>query len=110
MINLNRTIKYENDNNYRDALLSLYDLDDYDEETISKINDNLIETLKHSNEIVVLLNRLSGKFLLREDLSLGLVLLLSFDYLHLAYPVIKEYCISQTIQQEKYEELKKLIN
>jgi hypothetical protein len=90
---------------YRQDLLNIFDLEEFVETTINNKIKKLLKFLKyHSGLYDCML--IASKAVSEEDGLSGLMVLFSFDYLHLAHPCICEYMETGKIQLEKLEQLK----
>jgi hypothetical protein len=90
---------------YRQDLLNIFGLEDFVETTINTKIAKLFKLLKyHSGLYDCML--IATKAVSEEDGLSGLMVLFSFDYLHLAHPCICEYIDTGKIQLEKLDKLK----
>ena len=93
---------------YRQDILNIFQLEEFE---IDNINDNLKELygkIKDNKEIDILLKKFAAIYL-SEDPEFGLLLLFSFDFLHLFHPFISEYLENRDISEEKYNKLINLL-
>lgn len=93
---------------YRQDILNIFQLEEFE---IDNINDNLKELYKKiedNKEIDILLKKFAAIYL-SEDPEFGLLLLFSFDFLHLFHPFISEYLENRDISEEKYNKLINLL-
>jgi hypothetical protein len=90
---------------YRQDLLNIFGLEEFVETTINTKIAKLFKLLKyHSGLYDCML--IATKAVSEEDGLSGLMVLFSFDYLHLAHPCICEYIDTGKIQLEKLDKLK----
>jgi hypothetical protein len=90
---------------YRQDLLNIFDLEDFVETTINNKISKLLKLLKyHSGLLECML--IASEAMSEEDALSGLMILFSFDYLHLVHPCICEYIESGKITPEKLDKLK----
>lgn len=90
---------------YRQDLLNIFGLEEFVETTINTKIAKLFKLLKyHSGLYDCML--IATKAVSEEDGLSGLMVLFSFDYLHLAHPCICEYIDTGKIQIEKLDKLK----
>ena len=90
---------------YRQDLLNIFGLEEFVETTINTKIAKLFKLLKyHSGLYDCML--IATKAVSEEDGLSGLIILFSFDYLHLAHPCICEYIDTGKIQIEKLDKLK----
>jgi hypothetical protein len=89
---------------YRQDILNIFDLEEFD---LININMNLKELhnkIKNNEDINTILKKYAGIYL-SEDTEFGLLLLFSFDFLHIFHPFICEYLEKGEISKEKYNKL-----
>lgn len=91
-------ISYKDDASYQAALLSLFNLTEFDNAIIQRAIDEMVDTMRNNPEWVALLKELTGKHLLtyEADMAIGLTLLLSYDYLELFHIALKQYHVDKT--------------
>ena len=90
---------------YRQDLLNIFGLEDFVETTINHKISKLLKLLKyHSGLLECML--IASEAMSEEDALSGLMILFSFDFLHLAHPCICEYIESGKITPEKLDKLK----
>lgn len=98
MYQYNIDICYNDDNSYQAALLSLFNLTEYNNQVIQGTIDDIYCTIKDNPEWVALLKDITGKHLLtyEVDMAIGLTILLSYDYLEEFHTAIKQYHLDKT--------------
>ena len=90
---------------YRQDLLNVFGLEEFVETTINNKISKLLKLLKfHIGFCDCML--IAAKATNEDDALSGLMILFSFDYLHLAHPCICEYIESGKIIPEKLDKLK----
>lgn len=91
-------ISYNDTESYQAALLSLFNLTEYDNAVIQPAIDEMYDTMRENPEWIALLKELTGKHLLtyEVDMAIGLTLLLSYDYLELFHIALKQYHVDKT--------------
>jgi hypothetical protein len=90
---------------YRQDILNVFGLEEFVETTINNKIAKLLKLLKyHSGLLECML--IASEAMSEEDALSGLMILFSFDYLHLAHPCICEYIESGKITKEKLDKLK----
>jgi len=94
---------------YRQDILNIFQLDDFDLENINENLKELYDKIKDNQDINIILNKFAGIYL-SEDPELGLLLLFSFDFLYLFHPFICEYLEKGEISKDKFNKLINLIN
>ena len=75
MYNFDLTIKYDDDDEYREQILKAFDLSEYADE-ITKGIDSIYEDIRENSEFGELLEKAANS-MLSEDRELGLVILFS---------------------------------
>lgn len=78
---------------YRNDLLHIFDIDEFDEVIVNKVIQNLYEMLKQNTGFHSLLQKVSNKIIGisgSEYDYFGLLILYSFDYLHQSHICISE--------------------
>ena len=94
---------------YRQDLLNIFGLDEFIEKTINNKISKLLKLLRYHNDLYDCM-LIAAKAMSEEDALSGLMILFSFDYLHLAHPCISEYIETGNIKQELLDQLKKEID
>jgi hypothetical protein len=95
---------------YRQDLLNIFDLEEFVETKINNKIKNLLKLLKYHSglyDCMLIASKATGD---PEDELTGLIILFSFDYLHLAHPCICEYIDTGKIQLEKLDRLQTEVN
>ena len=90
---------------YRQDLLNIFGLDEFVETTINNKIAKLIKLLRYHTDLYDCM-LIASKAMNEDDALSGLMILFSFDYLHLAHPCICEYIKTGKITQEKKDKLK----
>lgn len=93
---------------YRQDILNIFNLEEFDMDNIDKCLKNLYEKIKDNKEIHSMLIKFANIYL-SEDPEFGLILLFSFDFLHLFHSFICEYLETGEFSKEKYNKLFNLI-
>jgi hypothetical protein len=93
---------------YRQDILNIFKIEEFDMDNIDEYLKNLYDKIKENKEINLMLKKFANIYL-SEDPEFGLVLLFSFDFLHLFHPFICEYLETGEISREKYDKLINLI-
>lgn len=93
---------------YRQDILNIFKIEEFDMDNIDEYLKNLYNKIKENKEINLMLKKFANIYL-SEDPEFGLVLLFSFDFLHLFHPFICEYLETGEISREKYDKLINLI-
>lgn len=116
MYNFNYTITYlsknkddfENDDQYRDDLLGVFDINEYDDDAIYKTINDIYEMFKVRPEFNELVN-VSKASWMSEDDKVGLMGLFTYDYFYLFHDVLKMLHDNQS-SHESYKTLIDLLN
>ena len=93
---------------YRQDILNIFGLDEFEFENINKNLKELHDKIKNDKNINTILKKCSGIYL-SEDTEFGLLLLFSFDFLYIFHPFICEYLEKGEILKEKYNQLMNLL-
>lgn len=91
---------------YRLDLLRIFKLDSYDDARIGKVFDNLLEIIRDTNNDMFM-NCLekAGKLFLSDDISIGMCVLYSYEYMHLTHICISELINNGIIQNDSVQHL-----
>jgi len=90
---------------YRQELLDILGIEEYNEEQMNKAIHDLYLKLESCKELKECMSKLSGKFL-SEDLELGLMILFAYDYMHLTHICVTEYLETGKISDKNMWNLK----
>lgn len=90
MYHFDKKIQYQNDEEYQSQFLSLFGLEKYDDDTVQKGLDNLVNLVQQDTTLKEILERLSEKHLLTKNLDMGLTLGMSYDYLDIVHPMLAD--------------------
>jgi len=93
---------------YRQDLLNILNVDEYDENKLNVAIYELYEKIKDSKDIMECAYKLAGNFL-SEDAELGLTILFAYDYLYLAHLCISDYLELGQISEENLNNLKNIV-
>ena len=102
------------DSLYRQELLDIFEMGEYDEAEMNKVIHELYERIKDCNELKECMAKVAGKYMV-EDLEFGLMILFSYDYMYMTHICISEYlgfCSTflKVDMQPKFKELIRLVN
>ena len=107
---LNENEKYfVTDSLYRNDVLNIFRLEEFDEEKINNCINKIYEKIKNYDELKPILKKLAG-FFFSEDCELGMLLMFSYDYLEHAHPCMCEFLETGKISHDKINKLKDIIN
>ena len=77
---------------YRNDLLHIFDIDDFDEQIIGKAMDELHEKIKINSKFSTLMQMATNKIIgSQTKTDIGLLFLYSFDYLYLTHICVSEF-------------------
>ena len=96
---------------YRQELLNILELEEYNETEIDKAFYELYEKLKQSNDIIECIDKISCKYNvtnLHKDL-IGLMLLYAFDYMFLTHICVSEFIETGKINKSNILMLKSVL-
>ena len=93
---------------YRQELLNILDIQEYNEEGMNNSIHELYEKLKECKELKECMKQLARRFLC-EDLETGLMFLFAYDYMHLTHVCICEYFETGQITQKNITNLKNIL-
>lgn len=109
-VKLSENEKYfVNDSLYRNDILNIFNLEEFDELLINKCIDKIYEKIKNYHDLKPVLKKLAG-FFFSEDCELGILLMFSYDYLEHAHPCMCEFLETGKISDDKINKLKDVIN
>lgn len=94
---------------YRKDLCNIFsvDYDSFFEGTaFDKEIHELYKIVFNNSELLLIMSQLSKSFFDKDDKELGLMLLLSFEYLHLSHPCFCEYIDTGNINEDTIHKLK----
>ena len=90
MYHFDKQIQYQNDEEYKAQFLSLFGLEEYDNEIVQNGLDYLVNLVQQDTILKEILERLSEKHLLTKNLDMGLTLGMSYDYLDIVHPMLAD--------------------
>ena len=97
------------DSLYRNDVLNIFRLEEFDEEKINNCIREIYEKVKNYDDLKPLLKKLATYFF-SEDCELGILLMFSYDYLEYAHPCMCEFLETGKISYDKLNKLKDVIN
>jgi hypothetical protein len=89
---------------YRQELLDILEIEEYDEELMGVAFHKLYEKLQGSEELRKCMVKMAGR-IMSEDEEFGMFVLFSYDYMHLTHPCVCEYLETGEITQTSMENL-----
>lgn len=93
---------------YRQDLLTIFNIDEYNESLITNAIHELYEKVKSCNELVLCMRKLAGNFL-SEDEEMGLMILFAYDYMSASHLCISEFLENGTISKKRVNILNDLV-
>ena len=94
---------------YRQDILNIFDIDEFDEKVINDYICDLYEKVKQHDVIKELTDLLGQQFGIYEGIT-GLIIMYSFDYLYITHKCICQFLEKGDILIEYFNELQKIIN
>ena len=93
---------------YRQELLYILGMEDYNETEMNNSIDELYEKIKENNELKLCMQKLASHFMSIDE-KFGLMILYSFDYMHLTHICISELLETNKISVKNIVNLKSII-
>jgi len=94
---------------YKEDLLNIFCISDYDEEQININMHILYEKIKNNEELSYCMKSVAGVFMSTDE-ELGLIILFSYDYLYLSHICISEFLEKGKISENNILKLKQIIH
>lgn len=93
---------------YRNDILHIFDIDDFDVNIINDKIDELFKELQKNSDFLNILKKFANVYL-SEDPIIGLYILFTYDILCIAHPCICEYLEKGEISEDNLNKLNKLL-
>jgi len=93
---------------YRQELLNIFGIEEYNETLLDKGIHELYEKIKDCEELKKCMITLSGHFMSNEP-ELGLMIMFAFDYMHFSHICISEYLETGKITEKNIWNLKSIV-
>jgi hypothetical protein len=93
---------------YRQELLDILGIDDYNEKNLDKEISNLYELIKNQEFLKECMTKIASNFMNTEE-KIGLMLLFSYDYLYLIHTCISEFLDTNKISDKSINNLRSII-
>lgn len=93
---------------YRQELLYVLGIEDYNEAEINKAMNEIYNKAKENDELKKCMNKLAGQFM-KADEEIGLMFLFSYDYMHLTHICISELFETGKITDKSLSNLKNIL-
>ena len=100
--------EYYQDAYYRDELLSIFGLEEYNDIEISLVISNLYEKIKECKELKECMLKLASKFMSLDE-EFGLMMLFAYEYMYISHICISEFLETGQISQVNISKLKSII-
>ena len=94
---------------YKEDLLNIFCITDYDEEQMNINMHILYEKIKNNEELSYCMKSVAGVFMSTDE-ELGLMILFSYDYLYLSHICISEFLEKGKISENNILKLKQIIH
>jgi hypothetical protein len=94
---------------YRQELLDVLGIEEYDEDEINKAVHNTYEQVKKCSEIKECIDKVL-RYIMSSDEEIGFMLLLSYDYLYISHICISEFLEKGNVSDANIKMLKYNIN
>lgn len=94
---------------YKVDLLSVLNLEEFDDTKINEEITILYGKIKHNEELKNCMSKLANQYMCDDEIF-GLMLLLSFDYLNYTHICICELLKTNNISEQNLKKLKNMIN
>jgi hypothetical protein len=96
------------DSLYRQELLNILGIDEFNEDQMNNAIHELYERIKSCIKLKECMTKLAGHFM-SEDLELGLMILYAYDYMYLTHTCVSEYLESGEISETNIRKLKSIV-
>jgi hypothetical protein len=93
---------------YRQELLNILNMEEYDEKEMDKAIHELYEKIKDNKELKECMLKLAGNFMSIDE-EFGLMLMFAYDYMYLTHICISELLESNTISEKNLWKIKSVI-
>ena len=90
---------------YRQELLNILGIEEYNIKTIDKALNDIYNKIKTNNDFCECMQKLAQKFMSNDD-EFGLMIMFSFDYMDLTHICISEFLEKGQINKENMHKLK----
>jgi hypothetical protein len=94
---------------YRQDILSIFELEDFDEKVINDSIFELYEKVKTNFKIKKLIIHLAQQMMTNDE-KLGFLIMYSFDYLYITHKCISQFLETGDISEENMNEFDKILN
>jgi hypothetical protein len=94
---------------YRQDILSIFELEDFDEKVINDCIFELYEKVKTNSKIKKIMIYLAEQMMTNDE-KLGFLIMFSFDYLYITHKCISQFLETPDISEENMNEFDKIFN
>jgi hypothetical protein len=94
---------------YRQDILSIFELEDFDEKLLNQSIFELYEKVKMDSKIKKIMIHLSQQMMLNDE-KIGFLMMYSFDYLYITHKCISQFLETGDISEENMNEFDKIVN
>jgi len=94
---------------YRQDILSIFELEDFDEKLLNQSIFELYEKVKTNFKIKKRIIYLAQQ-IMSNDEKIGFLMMYSFDYLYITHKCISQFLETQDISEENMNEFDKIVN
>lgn len=94
---------------YRNDFLNIFGLEDFDNDFSNKIIEDLYEKIRNNNFLLSCVKKITEDYICLDNDYFGLLILYSFDFLHLTHPCVSDYLERGHIEEENMLLLKKKV-
>jgi len=94
---------------YRNDILYIFSMEEYDENILLNLIEELYDRIKNCNDLLLIILQLTEKYNNKDPLF-GLIILHSFDYLHLTHKCVSQFLKCGSISETDLLNLKNTIN
>ena len=99
---------YTRDFFYKADLLSIFEMEEFDENIINIKINKLYEKIKYVKELSECIMKLSNKYFSTDNI-LGFMMLYSYDYMHLTHLCVSDYLENGEINETNLFNLKSIL-
>jgi hypothetical protein len=104
--NLTEEEKFDiRDDLYRNDILNIFNLDNYDEEILSQELDDLSKKISSCSVFTEYILKIISENGISSDISSGIIFLFTYDNLHFFHPCICDYLLYNKISETNFNEL-----
>jgi len=98
---------------YRNDLLYVFNIEDFEKEYKDKMMNKLFEEIKENDFLLSCIEQMAKKYSYNgnnNNMLLGVIMLYSYDFLHVTHPCVSEYLEKGEIRDESMRALKEKIH